>query len=178
MKKQLFALALISLGYIASSHGMGVAIMAEWGKFKKDVVENTSQTVYATAIWIEDEAPVVAGQPVLELEETKKDVWLLKHLNPGTATVHIKKRRSGYSEDHDKAHHHCKPAVITVRASKKRKADDEGTMTNKKSNREARTEMVSKDEDIEMDEQVTSRHHAGHQEEDDAVVMHHESHHE
>ncbi len=182
MKKQLFALALISLGYIASSHGMGVAIMAEWGKFKKDVVEDTTQTVYATAIWIEDEAPTVAGQPVLELEETKKDVWLLKHLNPGTATVHIKKRRSGYSEDHDKAHHHCKPAVITVRASKKRKANDEGMVVDKKAKKQKTTKSKKKQpnrsEMVSTDEESTAKHHAGHQEEDDAVVMHHESHHE
>lgn len=139
MKKQLFTLALISLGYIASSHGMGVAIMAEWGKFKKDVVENTSQTVYATAIWIEDETPTVPGQPVLELEETKKNVWVLKHLNPGTATVYIKKRNSGYSEGHEKAHHHCKPSVITVRESNKRKTNKKNiarNRTTKKNNKE------------------------------------------
>lgn len=117
MKKQLLALTLISLGYIASMHGMGVAIMAEWGKLKKDVIENTSQIVNATAIWIEDENPTVAGQPVLEIKEKNKNVWTLNHLNPGTATLHIKKKRSGYSNNHEKAHHHCKPAVITVRAA-------------------------------------------------------------
>jgi|GEM_PF-5504863 len=147
MKKQLLALTLISLGYVASSYGMGVAIMAEWGKLKKDVVENTSQTVYARAIWIEDEKPTVAGQPVLELEETKPDVWLVKHLNPGTATLYIKKQKSGYSKNHaTQSHHHCKPAMITVRPAKKKKTKDNNQMMddNDKENRNNNNRKSSK----------------------------------
>ena len=124
MKKQLFTLALLTLGYVASSHSMGVAVVAHLTKLKTNVAADTTQTVNAKAMWFEDEKPVIAGQPVLEIEETKPGTWLVKHVNPGTAMLHIRKKNPGYSHGHEKGHHKCKGALITVTGTAT--ATDEG----------------------------------------------------
>jgi len=55
----------------------------------------------------------------LNWKKKKPNEWIILHKNPGTAVVHIKKRRPGYSEDHPtKNHHRCKGATITVKAKK------------------------------------------------------------
>jgi len=71
MKKQLLTLTLLTLGYVASSHGAGVAVMAHLTRLKTDVVAGTSQKVTAKAMWIEKSTPNTPGQVVLELEEKK-----------------------------------------------------------------------------------------------------------
>lgn len=115
-KQQLLTLALIALGYVTSTYTGGVFVMAQMGKLKTNVEEGTSQKVNAHALWVANEKPKIPNTTVLRLEEKGENKWIVHHDAPGTAVLHMKKKKPGHSKDHESLNHHrCKPALITVR---------------------------------------------------------------
>lgn len=152
MKKQLLAITLIALGYVASSHGGGVLLTAYVTKLKTEMKAGGYQNVWARSIALDENNPTVPGQQVLEIEEieapTKKGgqgTWRINALNPGTATVYIKKRNPGYSHEHEKGLYHCTPTTITVIGKKtgKRGIMDDNTNKKMKNNKKNRKKSMN-----------------------------------
>ncbi len=110
MKKQLFIIALVALGYTTSSYGAGVFVMAQINKIKEKMVVGSSQKINAHFAEIVKDTPEMTGQAVVELSETKHGKWVLKALNPGSAIIALKKDKSGHK--HEK--HHCQHTITVV----------------------------------------------------------------
>ena len=106
MKKQLFTLALLTLGYVASSHSMGVLVIAQLTKIKETMAVGTTQEVNAVAAYIVSEKPAHGFHgPVLRLEETKPGKWMITTENPGVASIVLEKKKSGYTKKFHAAEH-------------------------------------------------------------------------
>lgn len=133
MKKQLFIIALIALGYTTSSYGAGVFVMAQINKIKEKMVVGSSQKINAHFAEIVKDNPEMGGQAVVELSETKHGKWVLKALNPGTATIALKKDKSGHK--HEK--HHCQHTITVV--AKKDSGKAKSAQTEKASNKEKKS---------------------------------------
>lgn len=120
MKKQLFTLALLALGYVASSHGMGVAVLAHMNKIKETMAPETTQVVRGVNAYVVSQQPKVAGQTVIEIEKIvsgpNKDKYQITSKNPGTAAIVIEKRIGGHTNKVHYAEHD-----ITVKGSAKDK---------------------------------------------------------
>ena len=121
MKKQLFTLALLTFGYVASSHSAGTLALVYMTNIDKKMAAGTTQKVNAIYARIKSETPKVHGQSVLRLEETEPGKWLIITENPGTATIVLEKKVSGYSID--KKLNTCEHD-ITVTAAKDKKGKD------------------------------------------------------
>jgi hypothetical protein len=146
MKKQLFTLALLTLGYVASSHSMGVAVLAHLTKFKETMAVGTTQKVNAVAAYIVpgSEKPKVHGQEVIKLEETKEGVWTITTLNPGMVSVVLEKKKSGYTNQFHAAEHDL-TVTGAPKGKKKQVKDVDGLMVESIQN-------VLSDKDIVVDE--------------------------
>ncbi len=110
MKKQILLLSLVTLGYMASSHGAGVFVMAQVNKIKESMVEGTTQKINAQAADIKSQNPTNSGTDVLELSEKKPGKWVITALNPGTAVIELKKDKAG----HKVKKHHCKHTITVT----------------------------------------------------------------
>ncbi len=110
MKKQILILSLMTLGYIASSHGAGVFVMAQVNKIKESMLQGTTQKINAQAADIKSQNPTNAGTDVLELSEKKPGKWTITALNPGTAVIELKKDKAG----HKVKKHHCKHTITVT----------------------------------------------------------------
>jgi len=150
MKKQLFTLALLTLGYVASSQSMAVAFMAHMNKINETMATGTTQIVNAVNAYVVSEDPKVADQSVLRIEEIvsgkNKGKWIITTENPGTAAIVIEKKLSGYKDRTHKAEHD-----ITVTGAKnknsKRVTDRDGLVVES-----VQSDIEYNDEGIEVDE--------------------------
>ncbi len=147
MKKQLFTLALLTLGYVASSHSMGVAVLAHLNKIKETMAPETIQLVRGVNAYVVSQTPKIAGQTVLEIEKVvsgpNKGKWCITTKNPGLASIVIEKKLSGHTKKTHMAEHD-----ITVTGSAKDK--NRGRVTDRDG---LIVESVqSDDEGIEVDE--------------------------
>jgi hypothetical protein len=126
MKKQLFTLALLALGYIASSHGMGVALLAHMNRINETMAPNTTQIVRGVNAYVVSQTPKVAGQTVIEIEKIvsgpNKGKYQITSKDPGTAAIVIEKTIAGHTKKVHYAEHD-----ITVKGSAKDK--DRGRVT-------------------------------------------------
>jgi hypothetical protein len=148
MKKQLFTLALLTLGYVASSHSMGVAVLAHMNKINETMPAGTTQMVRGVDAHVVKETPRIPGQSVLRIEEVisgpNKGKWIITTENPGTASIVIKKKLSGYTNKFHSAEHD-----ITVTRAKNKKGkyitDEDGLVVES-------IESVVSDKGIVVDE--------------------------
>jgi len=128
MKKQLFTLALVALGYVASSHGMGVAILAHMNKINETMAPDTTQIVRGVNAYVVSQTPQVHGQTVVRVEKIvsgpNKGKFMVTSENPGTAAIVIEKRIGGHTNKVHYAEHD-----ITVKGSAKDK--DRGRVTDR-----------------------------------------------
>ena len=120
MKKQLFTLALLTLGYVASSHSMAVAVMAHMNKIDETMAAGTTQKVRGVDAYIISQEPNVPGETVLTITKIVSGPDKGKHeiasVKPGLAKIVIKKAKGGYTNKFHMAEHD-----ITVTGAKNKK---------------------------------------------------------
>jgi len=120
MKKQLFTLTLLALGYVASSYGMGVAVLAHMNKTKETMAPNTTQVVRGVNAYVVSQKPKVTGETVVRIEKIVSGPDKGKHMitseGQGTAAIVIEKRIGGHTKKVHYAEHD-----ITVKGSAKDK---------------------------------------------------------
>ena len=150
MKKQLFTLALLTLGYIASSQSMAVALMAHMNKIDETMAAGTTQKVRGVDAYIISQEPKVAGETVLTITKIvsgpDKDKFEIASVKPGLAKIVIKKRKNGHTNKFHMAEHD-----ITVTGAKnkssKRVTDRDGLVVES-----VQSDIEYNDEGIEVDE--------------------------
>ncbi len=129
MKKQLFTLALLTLGYVASSHGALVAAMAHMNKFNETMAVGETQMVRGVDVRIISQTPAVPGETVFEVDEIvsgpNTGKWIFTTKAKGTGEIEIDKTIGGHhpSKKVRTAKHTI--TVIGAKTNKKRRVSDE-----------------------------------------------------
>ena len=166
MKKQLFTLALLTLGYVASSHSMAVAVMAHMNKINETMAPDTTQVVRGVNAYVVSQTPNVASQTVIRIEKIvsgpDKGKFNIISEDLGKASIVIEKKIGGH---HPAKKVHYAKHDITVAGSAKDKdrgrvrdrdglvvesiqSDDEGIEVD---DFDLDSETKNSDSDMEMD---------------------------
>ncbi len=150
MKKQLFTLALLTLGYVASSHGGMVLLHSHMNKFKETMALGETQMVRGVDVRIISQTPSIPGQSVVTVEEIvsgpNMGKWIITTVGLGFAAIEIDKKIGGYTKKFHTAEHDI-TVTKAKNKNKKRVTDKDGLVVDS-----IQEESFVPDEGIEVDE--------------------------